>query len=1321
MKRLLRDTRGANLVEYIILVGMIALLSIGAFKIYQNKVRGKVVEQAKTTGAINHSAGNLAGSWRRLPGEGGVLYRRAMTQEPGPPARSEGSLSGPSHEIRFPPELPISERRFDIARAIDAHQVVIIAGETGSGKSTQIPKICLAMGRGVHKLIGCTQPRRLAATSLAARVARELEVNLGDEVGYKIRFNEQTKANTYVKFMTDGILLAETQGDPLLRAYDTLILDEAHERSLNIDFLLGYLKRLLPRRPDLKLVVCSATLDVQRFSAFFSDAPVLQVSGRTYPVDVLYRPPRGDEEDLVESIANTVEEITELDRRGDILIFLPGEREIREVADELATHGLPHTVILPLFARLSAAEQARVFQSIPQRRIVLATNVAETSLTIPGIVYVIDPGQARINRYIPRTGVTSLQVEAISQASAEQRKGRCGRVQSGVCFRLYGEEDFRSRPEHTDPEIKRAGLAGVILRMKALKLGEVEAFPFLDPPAKRAVDEGYRVLEELGALDEHRELTPIGQRLARLPVDPRVGRMILGGVDEGALREVLVIAAALSVQDPRERPAAAQRQADDAHRKFRDESSDFLGLLRLWDAYQAARTGTKAQLRRFCTTNFLSYIRMKEWADIHDQLAQLAGEMDLVHNRKPAEADQIHRALLPGLLSRIGLWNQEHRAYAGARQTRFVLHPSSGLAKKPPPWIVAAELVETSQLFARNAARVDPAWLEALAGPLCRRSHGDPHWEQKPAQVMAKESVTLFGLPIVRDRKVHFGPIDPAASRKIFLRHALALGEYRSSAPFLEHNRKVIEQAQAMRARARRSDLMIDEHALELFFEQRVADEVYSGKTFEEWRARAEAENPRLLMLTLDDVLLDESSDLTRERYPDELKLYGARLPLVYRFDPREDDDGLTVTIPVVLLPQVDPGVFDWIIPGWLVEKVSLLLDSLPKSLRKQIGSSQIVAREMAPDLCPFEGPMLPALAEVILARYGVRVPPDAWRKEEVPEYLTLLCRVVDEDGKELARSRDMAALRERFAFAARQAWESVPKSAWSKSGLKSWDIGELPESVRVRSGASTVLAYPALIDREDSVELQLMEAPDTAEAATRAGLRRLFLLQLRTSQRQLGQLASGALDAGALAAVVRGARLQVGQRAVDEVFGLVDAATFPRDKATFHRRLEEGRRALPEALASLDRVAVEIASEYQKTSTALKALLAAKAGKSKASLDDLQGQLDRLIPPDLLATCPRDRLKHVPRYLKAIQVRLQRLPLDPQKDEAKAAPVGKVWQDFVKHEPLLRARGQEAEKLDEVRWLIEEWRVQVFAPELKTPVTVSEKRVTELWSGLKR
>ncbi|RYE94331.1 MAG: ATP-dependent RNA helicase HrpA, partial [Myxococcales bacterium] len=1177
-------------------------------------------------------------------------------------------------------------------------------------------------GRGVNGLIGCTQPRRIAATSVAERVAKELNVQLGDEVGYKIRFHEHTRPSTYVKFMTDGILLAETQGDPMLRNYDTLILDEAHERSLNIDFLLGYLKQLLPRRPDLKLIVCSATLDVQRFSAFFNKAPVIEVQGRTYAVDVLYRPARPDENDLSETIANTVEEITDLDRRGDILIFLPGEREIREATDELAAHALPHTTLLPLYARLSAAEQQRVFQTLPQRRIVLATNVAETSLTIPGIVYVIDAGLARINRYLPRTGVTTLQVEGISQASANQRKGRCGRVQSGICFRLYDESDFRARPEHTDPEIKRAGLAGVILRMKALKLGAPEDFPFLEPPSKRAIDEGYRVLEELGALDDKGVLTVIGERLSRLPVDPRVGRMILGGVDEGALREVLVIAAALSAQDPRERPIDKQQRADEAHRKFRDETSDFISLLKLWNAYQEARgQGGQSGVRKFCRDNFVSFLRMREWADVHEQLSRQVREMGLEPSDKKAEGDAIHRALLPGLLSRIGLWHPEGRVYLGARQTRFALHPGSALAKKPPQWVMASELVETSQLFARTVAKIDPAWLEQVGGALCKRSHSDPHWEQKPAQVMAREQVTLFGLPVARDRKIHYGTIDPVVSRQLFIRHALALGEYRSPGDFAEHNRRVIAEAQRLRDRARRSDMMLDEHSLSAFFEQRVGAEVVSGKTFEAWRQEAEAQNPSVLKLSLDDVLLDEASDLTTARYPDELTLYGARLPLGYRFDPSADDDGLTITLPVVLLPQLDPGVLDWTIRGWLVEKVSLLIDTLPKALRKGIGPSLVAARQLEATLRPFEGPLLPALEEAIFERYGVRVTPDAWRPDEVPEYLQLLVRVVDDDGRELARSRDPRALRERFVHVARQAWQSVPQSAWSRDGLRTFDLDELPESVRVRSGATTVLAYPALIDQGDRVDLRLLESPAAAEASNRAGLRRLFLMQLRTSQRQLEQLAPGTLDAGPLGTLWPHLRAQVGRRAVDEAFGLRDAATFPRERADFNKRLEAGRRELQGSLNELSDLVLSVGHEYQKLHTALKALRAAKSGVSKGALADIESQVSALLPLDTIERVSRERLRHIARYLRALQVRLQRMPNDPSKDEAKAAPVVKVWQEFLKKEPALRARPHAVEAVEELRWLIEEWRVQVFAPEVKAAVTVSEKRVQELWAAAQK
>ncbi|HEY0479320.1 MAG TPA: ATP-dependent RNA helicase HrpA, partial [Kofleriaceae bacterium] len=840
--------------------------------------------------------------------------------------------------VRFPAELPITDRVIDIANAIDAHQVIIVAGETGSGKTTQLPKICLAMGRGGQGQIGCTQPRRIAATSVAARVAQELDTELGDVVGYKVRFHDKVKSSSYIKFMTDGILLAEIQGDAQLRRYDTLIIDEAHERSLNIDFLLGFLERLLPRRPDLRVIVSSATLETERFAAFFGGAPVIEVSGRTYPVDVLYRPPRDDEGDLADAVANTVNEIAEMDPRNDVLVFLPGEREIREAMAEIEKRALPHTVVLPLYARLSAAEQQRVFQRLPQRRVVLATNVAETSLTIPGIVYVVDPGLARVNRYSVRTGVSQLLVEPISKASADQRKGRCGRTESGVCFRLYEEQDYDARPAHTDPEIKRISLAGVILRMKALRLGEIERFPFLDPPQPRAITEGYQVLEELGALGDDGRLTPIGEQLGRLPVDPRLGRMILGGRDEGALREVLIITAALGLQDPRDRPQAAQQRADEAHRPFREDGSDFAGYLKLWSFWQDARArSSRRQMQKLCRDHFLSYHRMREWEDIHDQLVRVMRELGFEPSTQPVSAEQIHRALLPGLLSKIGMWNPEARVYVGARQTRFLIHPSSALARKPPPWVMAAELVETSQLFARCVARIDPAWLENAAGALCRRSHGDPHWEQKQAQVMAREQVTLYGLPIVKDRKVAYARFDPALCRTMFITHALVRHEYATRGAFMEHNRRLLDEVERLRDKARRSDMLADEYELGQFFDRRIPETVVSGKTFEDWRRAAEARDPAMLQLSLADLLLDDAHELSPERYPDQLAVRGGVLPLAYRFDPTEDDDGVTATVPLALLPQLDPEVLAWTIPGWHETKLAALLEALPKAVRKAL------------------------------------------------------------------------------------------------------------------------------------------------------------------------------------------------------------------------------------------------------------------------------------------------------------------------------------------------------------------------------------------------
>ena len=1224
--------------------------------------------------------------------------------------------------IRFPEELPISARVRDIAAAVDAHQVVIVAGETGSGKTTQLPKICLAMGRGLEAHIGVTQPRRIAATSVAARVARELGVELGREVGYQIRFADRTSPATYVKFMTDGILLAEIQGDPLLRRYDTIILDEAHERSLNVDFLLGFVKRLLPRRPDLRVIVSSATLETDRFSAFFGGAPVIEVSGRTYPVEVVYRPPVDGEGDLAETIANAIDEISEIDPREDVLVFLPGEREIHEAEAALTARALPHTVLLPLYGRLSQADQGRVFQTLPQRRIVLSTNVAETSLTIPGIVYVVDAGLARLNRHNPRTGVTQLLVEPIARASADQRKGRAGRTRSGVCFRLYDEQDFTLRPAFTDPELLRVGLAGVILQMKALGLGEIEQFPFLDPPPKRAVDEGYRVLEELGAIDEEAKLTDIGKKLSRLPVDPRIGRMILGGEAEGALREVLIIAAALGIQDPRERPLAAQKQADEAHRRFRDEGSDFATLLKIWHFYQDAQSKqTQSQVRRLCKASFLSYLRMREWSDVHQQLSQRVREMGFTPSDKGAGDEAVHRALLPGLLSRVGMWHPEQRVYMGARQTKFQLHPSSGLARKPPAWIVAAELVETSQLFARNAARIDPAWLDAAGGALCKRSYGDPGWAERPAQVMAREQITLYGLPIVRDRRVHYGPIDPPASRRLFILHALVRQEYAARAPFMDENRALFDEVRRLRDRARKSDMLADDDAVALFFEKRVPDGVYSGKTFEHWRKKVEAEDPRALCLSLADVLLDEAADLSPARFPETLSVAGATLPLTYRFDPGEDDDGVTVTVPLALLPALDPGVLEWTIPGWHAEKIALLCHSLPKASRKAIAPLADVARELALGLRPFEAPMLPALSGAVYDLTGARVPRDAWSLTDLPPYLRFYFRVVDGE-RVVGEGRDLAQLQERFTGRAREAWGRLARASWEREGLTGWSFDALPEHVAVDIGGQRLLAYPALCDAETSVALRALPSRAAAEEATRGGLRRLFLLQMGSSLAKIEQQIPASVAMSSLSDTDAGTpaapRRQLAARALDEAFQLAHAAAFPRTRAAFTERLEAGRKRLPTVLKELGQLAQEIVVELDKTRRLLRALTG-KPGAPRAALDDVRTQLAHLAPAGLLASAARERLAHLPRYLRAIQLRLDRLPNGPQKDQTKAAQVLPFWNDWLQHHEGLRARGAPAEDLEAFRWLVEEYRVSIFAPELRAAVPVSTQRLAEQWKAL--
>jgi ATP-dependent helicase HrpA len=1235
--------------------------------------------------------------------------------------------------IRFPPELPISACVTDIATAIDRHPVVVVAGATGSGKTTQLPKIALAMGRGLERIIGVTQPRRIAATSVAARVAQELGTPLGTDVGYQIRFDDRTSPSTYVKFMTDGILLAEIHADPLLQRYDTLIIDEAHERSLTIDFLLGWVKRVIPRRPDLKIIVSSATLETERFSAFFGGAPVIQVEGRTYPVDVLYEPPP-DDVDLPEAVANAVENVTSLDPRGDILVFLPGEREIREAENELLSRGLRHTVVQPLYARLSSAEQSKVFTSIPQRRVILATNVAETSVTIPGIVYVVDPGVARLSRYDPRSGTTRLQVEGISQASADQRKGRCGRVREGICLRLYDEQSFAARTAFTDPEIKRTGLAGVILRMKSLGLGDVEDFPFLDAPHPKAIAEGYRVLEELGALGERRELTKLGERLARFPVDPRIGRMILAGAELGALREVLVVAAALSVQDPRERPRDAQQKADDLHRRFRDERSDFVGLLRLWEFVREAERKGRSHLRRVCKESFLSYLRVREWAEIHRQLEEIVRELAIGPKSRKGErdtrpldsSDGLHRALVTGLLSKIGKWNPENRIYMGAKQTRFAIHPSSSLARKPPQWVMAFELVETTQLFARMVAKIDPEHILEAGSHLLKRSYSDPHWSEKSARASVREHATLFGLSISRDRSVDYASVAPAQARRIFLEHALVRGEYSSRGSFQKKNQELLAEVARLRDKARRSDMLADDDALLAFFDRRVPDDVVDGRTFEVWRERAEKDDPRCLLLSMNDVLTGER-DLTPEAYPDTLSLHGVTLPLVYRFDPSADDDGVTLTLPLVLLPQLEPGQLDWTIPGWHEDKIAALLYELPRAMRRELGEIPELARVLAPELVPFAGPMIPALARAVFAATGANVPEEAFRPDAVAAYLRLVCRVVDEDGKVVAQSRDADDVLKRHGARARAAWKtSAPATGSERKSLTTWSFGELPTFVMRRVANQEVRSFPALVDRGTAVDLALLESAAAAQEATRAGVRRLLMIATRQTLSAIAPRLpaafarpNGALPSRAESDAFRTAVLT---RIVDVAFRLdgtlVDGGrgsdggtrdgetSLPRTKNAFDQLVSAGAPRIDPAFRVFVEAMKPVAVELDKTLSALRNSSRHPSGQN--AIADIYAQLAHLVPADLMEWVPLAQLEHYPRYLRAAQARLQRAVSDPRKDGDKLAPFAPLWSSFLAKRAGVRDR---AAALD-LRWAFEELRVAIFAPELKTVVPVSVAKV---------
>jgi ATP-dependent helicase HrpA len=1205
-----------------------------------------------------------------------------------------------NRSIRFDPALPVSARREEIRDAIERHPVVVVCGETGSGKTTQLPKILLEMGRGAQARIGHTQPRRIAARSVAARIAEELGAELGSLVGYKIRFHDKLRANSVIKLMTDGILLAETQGDRELRQYGSIIVDEAHERSVNIDFLLGYLKQLLAKRTDLKVVVTSATIDAARFSQHFGGAPVIEVSGRLYPVEVRYRPVAGDEEDTTrdeeeQALADAVDEVCR-EGGGDVLVFLPGEREIRDTAEVLRKRRTGGD-ILPLYSRLSAAEQDRVFHPGKERRIVLATNVAETSLTVPRIRYVIDTGLARVKRYSYRNKVEMLRVEPISQAAAQQRAGRCGRVAEGVCIRLYSEEDFAKRPQYTDPELLRSSLAAVILRAKSLGLDDVESFPFLDPPSPRAIADGYALLNELGAVSEKKQLTAIGEELAQLPLDPRVARMLVAARAEGCLEQVLVIAAALSVQDPRERPLERAAAADERHAAFAEPRSDFLGFLKLW------KLQDQAGLRRVCRENFLSYPRMREWRDVHAQLETTLREMkwpwSSVHPEKSEGYRAIHRALLAGLLGNIGMRDEAEASYSGARGIKFWVHPGSW-TKKPGKWVVAAELVETTRLFARCIASIDPKWLEEIGAHLIRRERQDPHWDRSRAQVIALERGTLYGVPVYFDRRVPFAPLDPKLARDIFIQSALVEGEFETRAPFLAHNRRLVADIQRLEHKSRRPDILVDERLIHAFYDARVPAAINNGADFERWRHQAERERPKLLYLARDDLMRHEAAGITTENFPPALQLGPNRFALEYHFEPGSARDGVIMTVPLALLNQVPAGRTEWLVPGLLKEKVRAMAKSLPQRLRHKLGALDEFAERFVSNVRTSDVPLAAALSRFIRAEFDFEVPVDAFRPDSAPPHLHMNFRVVDDHGRQLGMGRNLAELKRELG----QGTEQILQERFTDQKHTGWTMGDLSELMELERDGQTLVGYPALVDAADAVTLQVFDSPEKAREVHRRGVRRLLAIAFRERIRDLERTLAKDVPLGPL-------KDDIVTAALERSFL---AESLPVRQADFARRVEEGRSRFSLIAQEIGRTAAGILAEYAALNKKLNLL----EKSFPHPVGEIRQQVARLLAPGWLARTPWERLQHLPRYLKAASLRLDKLRADPARDARLAAEVSALEQAYRRE--LSKARTV-SEGMSQFGWLLEELRVSLFAQELKTPVPVSVKRLAKLWETLRR
>ncbi|MFC0625649.1 ATP-dependent RNA helicase HrpA [Kribbella deserti] len=1233
-------------------------------------------------------------------------------------------------EITYPEQLPVSQLKDEIAEAIRDHQVVVVAGETGSGKTTQIPKICLELGRGVEGFIGHTQPRRLAARTVADRIASELGTELGDTVGFAIRFTDKVSERSLIKLMTDGILLAELQRDRDLSRYDTLIIDEAHERSLNIDFILGYLRQLLPRRPDLKVIITSATIDPERFAEHFADAdgkpaPIVEVSGRTYPVEVRYRPindpddPSTIDRDQTQAIIDAVDELA-LEPDGDVLVFLSGEREIRDTADALRDHNLRNTEVLPLYARLSNAEQNRVFQSHPGRRIVLATNVAETSLTVPGIKYVIDPGTARISRYSHRTKVQHLPIEPVSQASANQRKGRCGRTSDGICIRLYSEEHFESRPEFTDPEILRTNLASVILQMTSIGLGDIAKFPFIDEPDKRSITDGLQLLTELGAIDPaqkdpRKRLTPIGRQLAQIPLDPRLARMVVEAHRNGCVREVMVIAAGLSIQDPRERPTDAEAQAAQQHARFRDPNSDFLGYLNLWNYLKEQQKELSGnQFRRLCKSEYLNYLRVREWQDIFAQLRQVAAQIGVTLNTgAPADPQRVHVSLLAGLLSHIGMKDPANQhQYIGARNARFAVFPGSTLFKKPPQFVMAAELVDTSRLWARVNARIEPEWAEELAAHLVKRQYSEPHWERKAGAVMAYEKVTLYGVPIVVQRKVNYGRIDPVVARELFIRHALVEGDWDTRHKFWHENRKLIEEVEELEERTRRRDLLADDETLFAFYDERIGADVVTGRHFDTWWKEARQADPDLLDFERS-LVVREGAEVKVEDFPTNWTQSGMVFDLTYAFEPGTDADGVTVHIPLLVLNQVSADGFEWSIPGLREELVTALIKSLPKHIRRNIVPAPDHARQVLPNLIQGAGALTEVLARELRELRGVVIDEDDWDWSRVPEHLRMTFRVIDEKRRKVAEGKDLGRLKEQLKPKTKAAISQVAAKAvrgLERSGLTDWTFDELPQSFSEQRGGLTVAGFPALVDEGNSVAVRLQESERDQAAAMWLGLRRLLQLTMPS----VIEVVQRNLTNQQKVTLTNNPHKNVGDLLDDCVTAAVDKLMRDNGAPVWNRedfgRLRDAVRSelADTVLAILDQVATVLASaravDKQISRAASPALLQA--------LTDVRGQLNGLVHRGFITEAGAARLPDLVRYLKGIEQRLDKVASNPQRDRQGMFLVHALTEDYQRRLNAVPAGKYPSPELLDIRWMLEELRISLFAQTLGTPYPVSEKRI---------